>query len=160
MAAAVALTAAQQANVQKLASDLLFLLQDAGVVATLQARLGELNVITVALFAGLDEDRTTVRAALAKDLPLDVAASTENRLEMAKLLTAWEPARLQMQAIQRNQAESKLGVQQRVLHPTEHQAMRPSSSGGGSWLLAGQRVSKQTSHSEQAGDDRVKYALR
>ena len=70
MAAAVALTAAQLAHVQKLASDLLFLLQDAGVVATLQARLGELNVITVALFAGLDEDRATVRAALAKDLPL------------------------------------------------------------------------------------------
>ena len=120
----MALTAAQQGHVQKLASDLLFLLQDAGVVSTLQARLGELNVVTVALFAGLDEDRTNVRAALAKDLPLDVTASTENRLEMAKLLTAWEAARLQMQAIQRNQAESKLGVQQRVLHPTEHQAMR------------------------------------
>ena len=123
MAGAV-LTAAQQADLAKLSSDLLFLLQDAGVKSSLQAKLGELNIISVALFSGLDEDRAAVRTALAQDLSLDVAASTENRLEMARLLTAWEAARLQLQAVQRNQAESKMGVQQRILHPTEHQAMR------------------------------------
>ena len=122
--AATVLTAAQQANLQKLSSDLLFLLQDAGVKPSWQARLGELDIVSIALFSGLDEDRAAVRRALANDLPLDVTASTDNRLEMARLLTAWEAARLQLQAVQRNQAESKLGVQQRVLHPTEHQATR------------------------------------
>ena len=123
-AAAVVLTAAQQAHLSAVSSDLLFLLQDAGVSQIIQARFGELGIVTVPLFASLDEDRAQVRAALTNDLPLDATASVDNRLEMAKLLTSWEAAKLQLQAVQRNQAEAKLGVQQRLLRPTEHQAMR------------------------------------
>ena len=46
------------------------------------------------------------------------------RLEMAKLLVAWEAAKLQAEVTQRNRAESRLGVQQRLIEPSEHQAMR------------------------------------
>ncbi|CAE7908811.1 unnamed protein product [Symbiodinium microadriaticum] len=67
---------------------------------------------------------STVRDALAADLPLDVEAGPANRLEMAKLLVAWEAAKLQTEATQRNRAESRLGVQQRLIEPSEHQAMR------------------------------------
>ncbi|CAE7502791.1 unnamed protein product, partial [Symbiodinium sp. CCMP2456] len=45
-------------------------------------------------------------------------------LEMAKLLVAWEAAKLQAEATQRNRAEARLGTQQRLLQPSEHQAMR------------------------------------
>ena len=76
------------------------------------------------LYAGLDETRQKVRDALAADLPLDVEAGPANRLEMAKLLVAWEAAKLQTEATQRNRAESRLGVQQRLIEPSEHQAMR------------------------------------
>ena len=118
------LTAEQKADLARLSSDLLFVLQDSGVALPFQAKLGQLGVLSVPLFAGLDETRQKVREALAAVLPLDVEASPANRLEMAKLLVAWEAAKLQTEATQRNRAESRLGVQQRLIEPSEHQAMR------------------------------------
>ena len=118
------LTAAQTVDLAKLSSDLLFILQEAGVSLANQAQLGHLDVVSVPLFAGLDETRTKAREALAALLPLDVDASAANRLEMAKLLVAWEAAKLQTEATQRNRAEARLGTQQRLLQPSEHQAMR------------------------------------
>ena len=118
------LTAAQTVDLAKLSSDLLFILQEAGVSLANQAQLGHLDVVSVPLFAGLDETRTKAREALAVLLPLDVDASAANRLEMAKLLVAWEAAKLQTEATQRNRAEARLGTQQRLLQPSGHQAMR------------------------------------
>ena len=118
------LTPAQAADLAKLSSDLLFILQEADVSLPNQARLGHLEVISVLLFAGLDETRVRVREALAADLPLDVEGNAANRLEMAKLLVAWEAAKLQAEATQRNRAEARLGTQQRLVQPSEHQAMR------------------------------------
>ena len=118
------LTAEQSADLAKLSSDLLFILQEADVSLPNQAQLGHINVLSVPLFAGLDESRAKVREALAAVLPLDVEANAANRLEMAKLLVAWEAAKLQAEATQRNRAEARLGTQQRLLQPSEHQAMR------------------------------------
>ena len=84
------LTAAQQGHLETLAPDLRFQLEQADVPAVLQARLGELGVRNVALFSGLDETRDSVRAALIAELPLDPSAGVTERLNMARLLAAWE----------------------------------------------------------------------
>ncbi|CAE7697449.1 unnamed protein product [Symbiodinium microadriaticum] len=105
------LTQAQAADLAKLSSDLLFILQEAHVSLPNQAQIGHLDVVSVPLFAGLDETRVKVQEALAP--PLDVEGNAANRLEMAKLL-----------ATQRNRAEARLGTQQRLVQPSEHQAMR------------------------------------
>ena len=82
------LTQAQAADLAKLSSDLLFILQEAHVSLPNQAQIGHLDVVSVPLFAGLDETRVKVQEALAP--PLDVEGNAANRLEMAKLLVAWE----------------------------------------------------------------------
>ena len=124
MAAPGPLTAAQQGHLETLAPDLRFQLEQADVPAVLQARLGELGVRNVALFSGLDETRDSVRAALMAELPLDPSAGVTERLNMARLLAAWEASRLHLQVSEKNKAEARLGTQQRLVQPNEHHAMR------------------------------------
>ena len=124
MAAPGPLTAAQQGHLETLAPDLRFQLEQADVPAVLQARLGELGVRNVALFSGLDETRDSVRAALTAELPLDPSAGVTERLNMARLLAAWEASRLHLQVSEKNKAEARLGTQQRLVQPNEHHAMR------------------------------------
>ena len=120
----MALSAAQTAHLESLSSDLRFHLEQAEVSSANQARLGELGVKSIVLFAGLDETRELVREALKKDLPLDYASSVPNRLEMAKLISAWEAARLHLEVNEKNRAEARLGTQQRLVQPNEQHSMR------------------------------------
>eukprot|EP00439_Symbiodinium_sp_Y106_P044066 s7543_g5.t1 len=132
MAAPGPLTAAQQGHLETLAPDLRFQLEQADVPAVLQARLGELGVRNVALFSGLDETRDSVRAALMAELPLDPSAGVTERLNMARLLAAWEASRLHLQVSEKNKAEARLGTQQRLVQPNEHHAMRLAVEASGS----------------------------
>ena len=118
------LSAAQTAHLESLSSDLRFHLEQAEVSSANQARLGELGVKSIVLFAGLDETRELVREALKKDLPLDYASSVPNRLEMAKLISVWEAARLHLEVNEKNRAEARLGTQQRLVQPNEQHSMR------------------------------------
>ena len=120
----MALTAAQSAHLESLSSDLRFHLEQAEVSSSNQARLGELGIKSIVLFAGLDETRELVREALKKDLPLDYTSSVPNRLEMAKLVSAWEAARLHLEVNEKNRAEARLGTQQRLVQPNEQHSMR------------------------------------
>ncbi|CAE7262448.1 unnamed protein product [Symbiodinium sp. CCMP2456] len=122
--AAPALTAVQQGHLETLAPDLRFQLEQADVPAVLQARLGELGIRNVALFSGLDESRERVRAALIAELPIDPTAGVAERLNVARLLAAWEASRLHLQVSEKNKAEARLGTQQRLVQPNEHHAMR------------------------------------
>ena len=80
-----------------------------------QARLGELGVKNLMFFAGLDESRDKVRAALKPDMPLDYISSVAKCLEMVKSISAWEAARLHLEVNQKNHAEARLGTQQRLV---------------------------------------------
>ena len=46
------------------------------------------------------------------------------RLEMARLLSAWEAVKLHLEVSEKNRAESRLGTQQRLLQPSEQHGMR------------------------------------
>ena len=119
-----ALTADQKRHLATLSTDLRFQLAQAEVTPVNQARLGELGIRTLVLFAGLDESRERVRAALASELPLDVQASLANRLEMARLISAWEASKLHLEVNEKNRAESRLGTQNRLVQPSEQHSMR------------------------------------
>ena len=118
------MTPEQQAHLARLSPDLRFHLDQANVESRWQARFGELGIISVPLFAGLDETREKIRAALAADLPLNFEESVAKRLEMARLLSAWEAVKLHLEVSEKNRAESRLGTQQRLVQPSEQHGMR------------------------------------
>ena len=76
-----------------------------------------------AFFAGIEESKGEVRKMLASLLPLDYAASAENCKQMALLLSTWDAARLQPSIHEKNKADSKLGVQARLVQSTEQASM-------------------------------------
>ena len=98
------MTPEQQAHLARLSPDLRFHLDQANVESRWQARFGELGIISVPLFAGLDETREKIRAALAADLPLNFEENVAKRLEMARLLSAWEAVKLHLEVSEKNRA--------------------------------------------------------
>ena len=83
-----------------------------------------MGVVSLPLFVGLDESRDKMRDALAAELPLNFRESVEKRLEMARLLSAWEASKLNLEVQEKNRIQSRMGTQQRVFQPTEQHAMR------------------------------------
>ena len=82
---------------EKGSPDLLFLLTESGCLLEQQYDLVEAGYQTVRRFAGYDDDRARMRAALAADFDLDVTAGAPMgkaaRLALASLITAWESAK-------------------------------------------------------------------
>ena len=60
---------------------------------------------------------------MASLLPCDYAASEEKCKHMAVLLSTWDAARLQLSIHEKNKADSKLGVQARLVQSTEQASM-------------------------------------
>ena len=118
------MTPEQEADLARLSTDLRFHLDQAEVEPKWQARFGALGIVSIPLFAGLDESREKIRAALAADLPLAFEENVAKRLEMARLLSAWEAVKLHLEVSEKNRAESRLGTQQRLLQPSEQHGMR------------------------------------
>ena len=118
------MTPEQEADLARLSTDLRFHLDQAEVEPKWQARFGALGIVSIPLFAGLDESREKIRAALAADLPLAFEENVAKRLEMARLLSAWEAVKLHLEVSEKNRAESRLGTQQRLLQPSEQHSMR------------------------------------
>ena len=88
-----------------------------------QAQIGHLDVVSVPLFAGLDETRVQG--------PGSFGAAVGCRGQWQPIAWKWQncwwlgrAAKLQAEATQRNRAEARLGTQQRLVQPSEHQAMR------------------------------------
>jgi hypothetical protein len=81
----------------KATADFLFILVDSEVALDQQYDLIMNGYSTIKKFAGLEDDRTKVRAALALDLTLDPTAvglpGKEARLALSSLVTAWEAAK-------------------------------------------------------------------
>ena len=78
---------------------------------------------SVRIFAGIEESKGEVRKMLASLLPLDYTACAENCKHMALLLSTWDAARLQLSIHEKNKADSKLGVQARLVQSTEQASM-------------------------------------
>ena len=104
-------------------SELKFHMDEAGVPRAVQLLAYKQGYSTVRIFAGLDDSKESVRAALKKDLPLDYTASPEARKHMAQLLSVWGACRLQLTVVEKHKAEAKLGGNPRLVQTTA-QSMR------------------------------------
>ena len=136
-------------------------MDDAGVPPAVQALVYGNGFTSMRLFAGVDESRSEVRAALKTLLPLDYTADATSRQNMALLLAVWEACRLQLSAREKNKADSKLGVQARLVQTTEHASMKAavetphgslSDAEVPSKSLLGQKLEQVEDNSPQAED--------
>ena len=117
-------------------SELKFLMDEASVPRDIQKLVYSKGFTSVRIFAGIEESKGEVRKMLASLLPLDYAASAENCKHMALLLSTWDAARLQLSIHEKNKAESKLGVQARLVQSTEQASMTAAGELPSKSLLA------------------------
>ena len=61
---------------------------------------------------------------LQSDFGLDPAGNLAPRSDIALLLCVWESARTQLSVQEKNRQESKLGMQQRIVQPSDYATMR------------------------------------
>ena len=97
---------------------------EAGVSAETQKKIYEQGIVSLRTFAGLEEDRKAVRAVLQSDFGLDPSGNLALRSDIALLLCVWESARTQLSVQEKNPQESKLGMQQRIVQPSDYATMR------------------------------------
>ena len=105
-------------------ADLRFQMEEAGVSADVQKAIYAEGFTSVRVFAGLEESREGVRAALKSSFKLDGNESPAMRKEIALLLAVWEGARSQLTYQAKNKEEAKQGTQNRLMQSSEHSAMR------------------------------------
>ena len=77
-------------------ADLRFQMVEAGISADVQKAIYAEGFTSVRVFAGLEESREGVRAALKSSFKLDGNESPAMRKEIALLLSVWEGARSQL----------------------------------------------------------------
>ena len=95
-------------------------MDEAGVSAETQKKIYEQGKT----FASLEEDRKAVRAVLQSDFGLDPSGNLALRSDIALLLCVWESVRTQLSVQEKNRQESKLGMQQRIVQPSDYATMR------------------------------------
>ncbi|CAE7227317.1 unnamed protein product [Symbiodinium natans] len=105
-------------------ADLRFQMEEAGVSADVQKAIYAEGFTSVRVFAGLEETREGVRAALKSSFKLDSNESPAMRKEIALLLAVWEGARSLLTYQAKNKEEAKQGTQNRLMQSSEYGAMR------------------------------------
>ena len=113
-----------EAAFQAASSELKFHLAELGVDEELQAILFHSGFTSLRLLAGIDETRAGVRDAVRDEFGIDYTASLDNRKKVALLLSAWEGAKVQVEAEDKQKAESKASSVPRLMGITEHALMR------------------------------------
>ncbi|CAE7582074.1 unnamed protein product [Symbiodinium natans] len=107
-------------------SDFRFQLEEVGVDVSVQKKIIESGFTSLRVFAGLEETRGSVRAALKSTFGFDADSSPSMRKEVALLLCVWEAARTHLTYQEKNKQEAKLGTQNRLIQNSEYGAMRAS----------------------------------
>lgn len=127
MAAAVTVEA-MKAYIATLDVDLTFLWSQSEVPLEVQYALGQASFNTLRKFSTYEDDRAKVRAALAADFGLDVAAAApagpRARVALAATVSAWEIAKEQVAREVQLRAESKTLNLKRPISSTERMAMK------------------------------------
>ena len=98
MPLAVIAPADQAAGREAASSDLQYHLAELGISEEVQVALFCNGVTSLRVFAGLDETREKMRECLKSDLGLDAADGMMARRQIALVISAWEAARVQVNA--------------------------------------------------------------
>ena len=97
------------AKVGELSPELQFLLDGADVSSGIQAKISECGILSVDVFAKIEDDIAGFRAFVKRDLTMDPAVSTQNRMATAKLINAWETAQVRGKKRREEEAELRVG---------------------------------------------------
>ena len=124
MPLAVIAPADQIAAKETAGSDLQYHLAELGVAEDVQLALYANGITSLRIFAGLDESREKIRECLKNDLGLDAAEGMAARRQVAMVISAWEAARVQVNAEDLARVEAKAHSLPRPVGTTELAAMR------------------------------------
>lgn len=105
-------------------ADLLYLLEKEGVEAPVIERLTAAGYTSLRLFAYAAETRAELRTFAQTDLEVDPAAGGPQRLAFARLLVAWDAAKLRVTTENTQQAESSASNLPQTLARTDSSAAR------------------------------------
>ena len=107
MPLAIVALADQIAAKESAGSDLQYHLAELGVAEDVQVALYVNGITSLRMFAGLDESREKIRECLKDDLGLDAADGMVARRQVAMVISAWEAARVQVNAEDLARVEAK-----------------------------------------------------
>ena len=124
MPLAVIAPADQAAGREAASSDLQYHLAELGISEEVQVALFCNGVTSLRVFAGLDETREKMRECLKSDLGLDAADGMMARRQIALVISAWEAARVQVNAEDLAKVEARAHALPRPVGATELAAMR------------------------------------
>lgn len=114
----------KEAALEGAASDLKFLMSEVGVSAAVQAAVFHKGFNTLCLYAGMDESRVEVRAALTAEIGLDHTQGGNERRSMALLLSVWDTARTQLKYDDEAKADARNNTFPRVVPVNDFALMR------------------------------------
>ena len=124
MPLAIVAQADQIAAKESAGSDLQYHLAELGIAEDVQIALFVNGITSLRVFAGLDETREKIRECLKVDLGLDAADGMVARRQVALVISAWEAARVQVNAEDLARVEAKANALPRPVGTTELAAMR------------------------------------
>ena len=102
------------------------LLDGADVSSGIQAKISECGNLFVDVFAKIEDDIAGFRAFVKRDLTMDLATSTQNKVATAKLINAWETAKVRGKKRREEEAELRVGDLHPMLPRTTHLDLRKS----------------------------------
>jgi len=124
--------AAMTAAIKTMSSDLVYLFEDLGIPAEIQAAFGAMGVTDISVFAKLQDTSARFRDLVKTDVKLDPSLSPAHRTMTAKVVLAWEAATKRLEKRFTEEAEQRVGDLPRSsppLHsPGAHSGIRPRPS--------------------------------
>ena len=131
LAGIMALTAAEALALARMAPDLQFILGEREVPLQLQAALSSAGFRSLGLFNSMVDSRAELRALLRADFDLDPAAvglaagvPLERRVNVARVVDAWDTSRKRQEEQDRSQAEQKASRLPMTLSRAQHINLR------------------------------------
>ena len=120
-----ALSAEQEAaGLKKLEKDAACILDDKGVPAAVQGRLGHIGVTSLDVFAVIEDTSAGVRQWLVDVLGLDPDADLESRTNIAKVIAAWQASKKRVSTQDSLEAEQRSSKIPKTIMKGKHVEMR------------------------------------
>ena len=105
-------------------ADLKFLMDREGVSVNIQAGIYHAGAVKTPQFAAFVADAEELRKTMKDDFGLDPAGSLPNRIELSKVVVAWESAKGRATKSTEIEADSEVREQAKPIRLTDFKAMR------------------------------------
>ena len=120
-------------------ADLKFLMDRESVSKNMQSNLYHTGVVNTRQFAAFVSDADELRKTMKDDFGLDPTANLPNRIELSKIVVAWESAKGRATKMSEIEADSEVREQAKPIRVTDFKAMRDAYQAKW-WKLEGKQV--------------------